>query len=141
MHLASSSSSNSAKYHVGQPIRVSWTAPSNHSRKDWIGIYRLGACKSQLVTRIASVGKWVPIHPEEYDGDVEVNPPVDILGENKDAGSVVFRGDQLPWTPGMYEMRYHHDGKHNVMSRLAPIEIYGKLVNPVFLGGVWLKQK
>ncbi|WVQ83696.1 hypothetical protein IAT38_005840 [Cryptococcus sp. DSM 104549] len=122
LNIATSSSSPTPRFHVGQPIRVSWTAPSNHSRKDWIGIYRLGSCKSQLVTRISSVGKWMPLYEEEWNG----NDPVDPLEREKkgDSGETVFRGDQLPWQPGQYELRYHHDGKHNVMSRLAPIEIY-----------------
>ncbi|ORY33351.1 phospholipid methyltransferase-domain-containing protein, partial [Naematelia encephala] len=119
--LPSSSQSSTPRFHVGQPIRVSWTAPSNHSRKDWIGIYRLGSCKSQLVTRISSVGKWMPIYEGEYDG----NEPIESAETNKqDAGELVFRGNQLPWAPGQYELRYHHDGKHNVMARVAPIEIY-----------------
>nr|KIR88564.1 phosphatidylethanolamine N-methyltransferase [Cryptococcus tetragattii IND107] len=121
LHIATSSSAPTPRFHVGQPIRVSWTAPSNHSRKDWIGIYRLGSCKSQLVTRVSSVGKWMPIYEEEWNG----NDPVDPAEREKkgDSGEVVFRGDQLPWQPGEYELRYHHDGKHNVMSRLAPVEI------------------
>ncbi|WVF67351.1 hypothetical protein IAT40_002106 [Kwoniella sp. CBS 6097] len=120
--LPTSSSSPVPRYHVGQPIRVSWTAPSNHSRKDWIGIYRLGSCKSTLVTRISSVGKWMPIYEEEWDGDTYLDP---VEKEKKgDAGEVLFKGEQLPWMPGQYEVRYHHNGKHNVMSRVAPIEIY-----------------
>lgn len=33
------------RFHVGEVIRVKWRAPSNHSRKDWIGIYRVRACR------------------------------------------------------------------------------------------------
>jgi len=121
--LPTSSSAPIPRFHVGQPIRVSWTAPSNHSRKDWIGIYRYGSCKSQLVTRISSLSKWMPIYEEEWDGDT----PVNSGGQMQcDAGELVFRGNQLPWAPGRYELRYHHDGKHNVMSRVAPIDIYGE---------------
>ncbi|WVN90038.1 uncharacterized protein L203_105271 [Cryptococcus depauperatus CBS 7841] len=122
LHIAASSSSPVLRFHVGQPIRVSWTAPSNHSRKDWIGIYRLGSCKSQLVTKISSVGKWMPIFEEEWNGNDPINPE-----ERKSkgySGEVVFKGDHLPWLPGQYELRYHHDGKHNVMSRLAPVELF-----------------
>jgi phosphatidylethanolamine N-methyltransferase len=132
MTLPTGSGVDVPRFHVGQPIGVSWTAPANHSRKDWIGIYRLGSCKSQLVTRISSVGKWMPIYEEEYDGDRPIKNPVsgDESLTRPDAGEVVFRGDQLPWAPGQYELRYHHDGKHNVMSRVAPIEIYGELNDP-----------
>ncbi|WWC64861.1 uncharacterized protein I303_107475 [Kwoniella dejecticola CBS 10117] len=127
--LPTSSSSPAPRYHVGQPIRVSWTAPSNHSRKDWIGIYRLGSCKSTLVTRISSVGKWMPINEEEWDGDTYLNPL--SPSKDSDAGEVLFKGEQLPWSPGQYEVRYHHDGKHNVMSRVVPIEIFvSKPTNP-----------
>ena len=121
--LPSSSTSPVSRYHVGEPIRVSWTAPSKHSRKDWIGIYRYGSCKSQLVTRISSLGKWMPIYEEEWDGDKPVTP--DGKSPHVHAGELVFRGKQLPWVPGRYELRYHHDGKHNVMSRVAPVDIFG----------------
>lgn len=36
-------SGNGTRFHVGEVIRVKWKAPSNHSRKDWIGIYRVRA--------------------------------------------------------------------------------------------------
>lgn len=121
MTLPSSSASGEQRYMVGQPITVSWTAPANHSRKDWIGLYRLSA--PQNVTRISSMGKWMPLYQGEYDGETPINNGDTIVKE--DAGQIIFRGNQLPWTGGMYELRYHHDGKHNVMTRLAPIEIYG----------------
>lgn len=127
-HLAlpsSSAANQTPRYRLGQPITVSWTAPANHSHKDWIGIYRLGSCKSQLVTRISSMGKWKPLYADAYDGDDPVE--LDDLAKGKaDAGTVVFERDALPWQPGQYELRLHHDGKHNVMTRLAPIEIAGE---------------
>lgn len=74
----------------------------------------------------------MPIYEDEYDGDRPIKNPVngDESPTRPDAGEVVFRGDQLPWAPGQYELRYHHDGKHNVMSRVAPIEIYGERSDP-----------
>lgn len=36
------------RFHVGEVIRVKWKAPSNHSRKDWIGIYRVSACSLRV---------------------------------------------------------------------------------------------
>jgi phosphatidylethanolamine N-methyltransferase len=124
--LPSSSSRADNRFCVGQPIQVSWSAPSNHSRKDWIGIYRLGSCKSQIVTRVSSMGKWKPLYAEEWDGDEPLQ--VATPSQKEDAGTVVFRGDALPWAPGQYELRLHHDGKHNVMTRLAPLEIFGESV-------------
>ncbi|CAO3624925.1 unnamed protein product [Cunninghamella blakesleeana] len=42
---------------------------------------------------------------------------------NIEHGTVTLGGNQLPWEAGTYELRYHHDGKHNVMAISAPFEI------------------
>jgi hypothetical protein len=34
------------RFHIGEPIEIAWQAPKTHSRKDWIGIYRLGGASS-----------------------------------------------------------------------------------------------
>lgn len=39
--IMSARKDGSARFHVGEPIRVSWQAPVSHSRSDWIGIYRV----------------------------------------------------------------------------------------------------
>ncbi|KAL7413484.1 phospholipid methyltransferase-domain-containing protein [Mrakia frigida] len=126
---ASSSTKESVmRFHIGEPIQVAWEAPQTHSRKDWIGIYRLGACKSQLVTRISSVGKWAPLHDGEFDGEKPIPKAGDGVrpdaGFEIEKGKIVLKGDALPWQTGQYELRLHHDGKHNVMARFAPIEIF-----------------
>ncbi|QRW02367.1 methylene-fatty-acyl-phospholipid synthase [Ceratobasidium sp. AG-Ba] len=109
------------RFHIGEPITIAWRAPLEHSRRDWIGIYRLGSNKSNLVTKVNSNGKWVPVHDDEWDGDV----PLSLEHRNQtDHGEVVFQKDQLPWQTGKYEFRYHHDGKYNVMSIAGPIDIY-----------------
>ncbi|KAG8908830.1 phosphatidylethanolamine N-methyltransferase [Tulasnella sp. 403] len=111
------------RFHLGEPITVSWHAPLGHSRRDWVGIYRLGANSSALVTSLNSGGKWVPVHDEEWDGDVPLATAASS-SQDHDCGEVVFSGSTLPWQVGKYEIRYHHDGKYNVMSTVAPIEIY-----------------
>ncbi|KAJ7054689.1 phosphatidylethanolamine N-methyltransferase [Mycena amicta] len=123
-------SDGSLRYQLGEPIRLRWEAPQTHSRKDWIGIYRVGANKSTLVTRTSSLGMWVPVHDEEWDGDVPLGLGLGIpaAGSSKnaetDAGTLTFKGNTLPWIAGRYEIRYHHDGKYNVMAMVSPIEIY-----------------
>ena len=67
----------------------------------------------------------MPIYDDEYEGEKQVDSDLGADAQRKDAGTVIFKGDRLPWAPGQYEVRYHHDGKHNVMSRIAPIEIFG----------------
>ncbi|KAJ7042973.1 phosphatidylethanolamine N-methyltransferase [Mycena alexandri] len=122
------SADGSLRFHLGEPIRLKWEAPHTHSRKDWVGIYRIGANKSTLVTRTSSMGLWVPVHDEEWDGDIPLGLARPSAGRSQesdgDSGVVTFRGNTLPWLAGRYEVRYHHDGKYNVMGLVAPIEIY-----------------
>ncbi len=77
---------------------------------------------------------WVPVHDEEWDGDTPIGEnsrtrtPADREGSgesDEECGTTVFKGNSLPWTVGRYEMRYHHDGKYNVLALEGPIEIYG----------------
>jgi len=110
------------RFHVGEVIRVKWEAPPNHSRKDWIGIYRFGANKDKSVTKVASMGIWVPVHGDVWDGDIPVE--VGTSTTDSQSGEVIFRGSALPWKTGTYEIRYHHDGKYNVMATTGPIEVY-----------------
>ncbi|KAJ8519288.1 hypothetical protein ONZ45_g3737 [Pleurotus djamor] len=92
LSIIPSSSDGSLRFYLGEPIKVRWQAPSMHSRRDWIGIYRVGANKSKLVTKVSSMGMWVPVYDNEWDGDIP--------------------------------MRYHHDGKYNVMNVDGPLEVY-----------------
>ncbi|KAG6833408.1 phosphatidylethanolamine N-methyltransferase [Tephrocybe sp. NHM501043] len=117
------SSSGSKGFHLGEPITVKWEAPSKHSRKDWIGLYRVGANTSTLVTKTSSLGMWVPVHDEEWEGDLFLG--LNTSSAPKDTnGTVTFKADTLPWLVGQYEIRYHHDGKYNVMSMDEPLEIF-----------------
>lgn len=140
---ASTSCAPALRYHLGEPITLDWTAPLNHSRKDWVGIYRLEALDksaSKLVTRVSSRGKWVGVFDREWQGDQHVTPSSDChdkgaaagILEDKEKegllkrGKLVFSGKKLPWKVGKYELRYHHDGKHSVMASAGPIEIFGE---------------
>ncbi|KAK7981825.1 phosphatidylethanolamine N-methyltransferase [Apiospora saccharicola] len=114
----------------GAPIKVKWVAPANHSKKDWIGLYMVADNRSRDATEVSSLGRWVPTTPGQFDspsadkGILIHNQPVtgttdvDLVG-----GEVVFEGDKLWWTRGVFEFRYHHDGNHNVMSISQPFEI------------------
>ncbi|KAF4635945.1 hypothetical protein G7Y89_g2152 [Cudoniella acicularis] len=122
-------------FEYGAPIKVTWTAPVNHSNKDWIGLYKVADNASRDVTRVSSAGRWVATVPNEYE-----STPADkgilvynqmISGANREDGStsdyvqgeMIFEGDKLWWTHGVFELRYHHDGKHNVMAISLPFEI------------------
>ena len=122
-------------FEYGTPIKVRWTAPPNHSKKDWVGLYRVADNGSREVTRIASHGRWVATNKDEYDSiicdcgiltsDMPISGDCRRDGENIDylTGEMEFSGDKLWWTTGVFEFRYHHDGKYTVMAVSLPFEI------------------
>ena len=122
-------------FEYGAPIKVRWTAPLNHSKKDWIGLYMVADNASREATRVASQGRWVATNPDQYDSvtadrgnlisDARVSGVARQDGESKDymSGEMEFSGDKLWWTTGVFEFRYHHNGKHNVMAISLPFEI------------------
>ncbi|KAH7328290.1 phospholipid methyltransferase-domain-containing protein [Stachybotrys elegans] len=119
-------------YEYGSPIRVKWRAPVKHSKHDWIGLYMVTDNRSREVTETSSLGRWIPTNLESWDsssfeGSVVVpehrvpkaNPAdVDSVG-----GEVVFKGDKLWWSQGVFEFRYHHNNNHTVMAVSEPFEI------------------
>lgn len=127
-----SDSHRSLSVSYGEPIRVGWTAPVNHSRKDWIGLYRITDNRSRLITKIASMGRWIATCKDEYDLSEDAESGIissDIPGSCADDGEPIVKGevefscDKTFWSNGTYEFRYHHDGKHNVMAISLPFEI------------------
>ncbi|KAL9129057.1 MAG: hypothetical protein Q9217_002397 [Psora testacea] len=129
------SSSKALAFEYGAPIRVRWTAPLNHSKKDWIGLYMVADNASREATEVASQGRWVATNKDQYgsivadhgiltsDKRISGNSRKD--GEDKDylSGEMEFSGDKLWWTTGVFEFRYHHNGKYNVMAISLPFEI------------------
>ncbi|KAG9237768.1 phospholipid methyltransferase-domain-containing protein [Amylocarpus encephaloides] len=122
-------------FEYGAPIKVKWTAPVEHSSKDWVGLYMVADNASRDVTRVSSAGRWVATVPNEYEttpadkGILISNQLVSgsgrVDGSNRDyaQGEMIFEGDKLWWTHGAFEFRYHHNGKHNVMAISLPFEI------------------
>lgn len=122
-------------FEYGSPIKVKWTAPLNHSKKDWIGLYRVTDNTSREVTRVSSQGRWVATNEGSYDNstcekgiltsDVVV-PSSDPSGQGTRefaSGEILLSGDKLFWTQGVFELRYHHNAMHNVMAISRPFEI------------------
>lgn len=67
---------------------------------------QVGANQSNLVTKTSSLGMWVPVHDEEWDGDIplSLNRPNRPDNDSED-GEVVFQRGTLPWQTGRYEVR------------------------------------
>ena len=119
-------------YEYGAPLTVKWRAPANHSKKDWIGLYMVTDNRSREKTEVPSLGRWSPTNAGSYDAltaDVSISVsehPVaksDLSDDGLVEGEVTFRGDKLWWTQGVFEFRYHHDGKRTVMTVSEPFEI------------------
>lgn len=122
-------------FEYGTPINVRWLAPLNHSKKDWVGLYRVTDNSSREVTRVASQGRWLATNRDQYDSIIsdrgilstdEFLPGGCSDGRGPEGcftGEMEFTGDKLWWTCGVFEFRYHHDGKHNVMALSRPFEI------------------
>lgn len=90
---------------IGENIKVKFSAPADHSPKDWIGLYKVVQTGyNRYKTLISSNGRWYWV-PE------------------KESGELVFEGEKLFWDNGVYEFRYHVEGKHDVVYISEPFEI------------------
>ena len=51
---------------------------------------------------------WLPVHDEEWDGDVPLGTKrLNDAVEDPERGILTFKGDQLPWVVGQYEVLSH----------------------------------
>lgn len=123
----------------GAPIKVKWTAPLNHSKKDWVGLYMVTQNSSREITRVSSQGRWVAGTEGSFDSltsEVGIISSDVVIKSNKNSqpqkdsephdiasGEMVFSGEKLWWEQGVFEFRYHHNGKHNVMAISRPFEV------------------
>lgn len=96
---------------IGHPITIEWNSPeSSHSTLDWIGLYKVVQTSySKYHTLILSQGRWTYL--------------------DKAKGVYTFGGSKLFWEEGIYEFRYHLDGKHDVTCISAPFEIRSARIN------------
>jgi phosphatidylethanolamine N-methyltransferase len=51
---------------------------------------------------------WVPVHDDEWDGDVPLGLDRPPTPEKHSKGEVTFRGDTLPWLVGRYEVKSYN---------------------------------
>jgi phosphatidylethanolamine N-methyltransferase len=119
----------------GAPIKVTWSAPPGHGKRDWIGLYRAADNTSREITRVSSAGRWIATNPGEFEiasseigllkSDVKSKRRISDASREVECftGSMLFSGDKLFWTQGVFQFRYHHNGKHNVMAISEPFEV------------------
>lgn len=98
---------NLLKYiEIGDPVEVEFKCPEDHSNKDWIGLYKVVQTSfSRYKTLISSNNRWA------------------WVPAGQSTGTVVFDDNKLFWDEGIYEFRYHLEGKHDVAYISEPFEI------------------
>lgn len=90
---------------IGEPIKIHVFSPENHSSKDWVGLYKIGQTGyNRYKTLISSNNRWFWV-------------------DEGSQGQLEFSGDKTFWDEGIYEFRYHLDGKHDVAYISEPFEI------------------
>ncbi|KAF4587204.1 Phosphatidylethanolamine N-methyltransferase [Ophiocordyceps camponoti-floridani] len=112
-------------FEYGSPLRVRWRAPASHSPRDWIGLYMVTDNRSRDATEVSSLGRWAPTSSAVYDSltaDSSISEAEHAVDEDTVEGELLFEGDKLWWTQGVYEFRYHHDGRHTVLAVSEPFE-------------------
>lgn len=114
-------------FEYGAPITVKWTAPTNHGKNDWVGLYMITDNASRKVTKVSSSGRWVATNRGAFDAQTS---EVGLIATDRPTtqptlvtGMMLFFGDKLWWTQGAFEFRYHHDNSHNVMAISLPFEV------------------
>ena len=119
----------------GAPITVKWSAPLDHSKRDWVGLYRVSGNASRETTRVSSAGRWIATNAGEFEmagsesglvkSDIKTQRRSSDASDHTECltGTMLFSGDKLFWTQGLFEFRYHRNGKHNVMAVSQPFEV------------------
>ncbi|QBM88606.1 phosphatidylethanolamine N-methyltransferase [Metschnikowia aff. pulcherrima] len=104
---------------VGDKLLVLFSAPKGHSQRDWIGLYKITHTSySRYRTLVSSNNRW------------------DWTGE-RESGTIEFTDEKLFWEDGIFEFRYHIDGKHDVVFITEPFELkYAHIEVPVEKSGV-----
>lgn len=118
----------------GSPIKIRWTAPMDHDKLDWVGLYQASRNPSREVTRVSSQGRWTATNAGEYDvlasEDGLISSDIKMTRIRPDGseveylcGEMVFAGDKLWWEQGVFEFRLHQGGRHNVLAISVPFEV------------------
>jgi len=60
------------------------------------------------VTKTSSLGMWLPVYDEEWDGDVPLGLSRDPSPQrDAEMGTATFKANNLPWLVGRYEVKPH----------------------------------
>lgn len=91
--------------YIGTPLKVQFRAPANHSPKDWVGLYKVAHTSfSRYRTTVSSNNRWEWVGADE-------------------SGTLTFSREKIYLEEGLYEFRYHINGKHDVSFISTPFEL------------------
>ncbi|SCV00546.1 LAMI_0G05776g1_1 [Lachancea mirantina] len=109
------------------PIIVTWKlSPKFYNNDDWLGIYRvLETGDDRHRTRISSNGRWTATQRNVYS--LRNNADESVLSFRKTVqfveGKVQFDFSKMFYEEGIYEVRYHSKGSHNVLMISKPFKL------------------
>jgi phosphatidylethanolamine N-methyltransferase len=131
----------------GEPIRVDFVGcRETMKRKDWVGIYEIGANFDKTITTSTCGTRWGYLAGDIQPSQDPTNPDGRLFTRTKSRqlyfgstpvtltkslvpglrlvnGIITFDKMMVPWKTGVYEFRYHHDGKYDVIATSIPFEI------------------
>ncbi|KAI9208427.1 phospholipid methyltransferase-domain-containing protein, partial [Polychytrium aggregatum] len=132
-------------FELGEPIVLQFTAAREYiTEHDWIGIYRVTQNPAWDITTSNSSGLEMfvtGLDKDTMEGEgiqmvvdstgrgrfgntqVHVSENRDVAGVRTVSGTLTFTGSKIPWHTGVYEARYHHDGKFSVLAISRPFEV------------------
>ncbi|KAJ3268839.1 phosphatidylethanolamine N-methyltransferase [Terramyces sp. JEL0728] len=131
----------------GDPISIDFTGcRETMKQKDWIGVYDVSQNFDPHITTSTCSTKWMHVSGFRLNSSSIVNSddtvlfsktpkgnafgdtPVEIspsseLGLRLVKGTLVYSRQRIPWRTGKFEVRYHYDGKYNVLASSQPFMI------------------
>ncbi|EDO16982.1 hypothetical protein Kpol_1041p40 [Vanderwaltozyma polyspora DSM 70294] len=115
------------EYVLPESIKISWQLPIElYNNRDWIGLYNvLDTRTNRYRTKVSSSGHWCGTSREGYKSDKQNTMAIKEFHKNSKVvkGVVVFDYNLLIFEPGIYEVRYHSNGGHNVIMSSQPFQI------------------
>ncbi|KAJ3325351.1 phosphatidylethanolamine N-methyltransferase [Boothiomyces sp. JEL0866] len=131
----------------GDPIVIEFTGcRETMKQKDWIGVYDVSQNFDPHITTSTCSTKWMHVSGFRLNSSSIVNSddsvlfsktakgytfgdtPVELspsseLGLRLVKGALVYTKQRIPWRTGKFEVRYHYDGKYNVLASSQPFMI------------------
>eukprot|EP00835_Amoeboradix_gromovi_P001585 NODE_75_length_23373_cov_0.434261.p6 type:complete len:325 gc:universal NODE_75_length_23373_cov_0.434261:13980-14954(+) len=109
---------NKSSYLLGEAVIAAYSIPHDHSKYDWIGVYK---CKDEeekdgiRVSTGSSKGCWMYLWGNKsYDNDGKDIKLSDV---------VIFDVDTMLFEVGEYELRIHYDNSHRVLCKSLPFKV------------------